>query len=85
MASMDKKTNKDSNKEELATFIAIPTKRKQKQPLSETELKQVASLLKTYINVPSKRALPSKDQLSAVVSSLLQEGALKLSKQWNKT
>ena len=79
------KTSKDSNKEELATFIAIPNKRKQKQSLSDVELKQVASLLKTYMDVPSKRALPSKAQLSVVVSSLLQEGARKLSKQWNKT
>ena len=70
---------------ELATFNAIPAKRKEKKQLSVDELEQVQRLLKTYMDVPSKRALPTKAQLSAVTSSLFKEGARKLSPKWNKT
>ena len=70
---------------ELTTFNATPEKRKEKKQLSVDEMEQVQRLLKTCMEVPSKRALPTKDQLSAVTSSLFKEGAHKLSPKWNKT
>ena len=70
---------------ELTTFNAIPAKRKEKKQLSVDELEQVQRLLKTYMDVPSKRALPTKAQLSAVTSSLFKDGVHKLSPKWNET
>ena len=69
----------------MELFVAFPDKRKASEPLSPLELQRMEDLIIAYMKHPSKRARPSKAQLSAVTSSLFEDGARKLSPQWNKT
>ena len=74
-----------NDSEEMKLFAAFPDERKAETPLSPVELQRVEDLLRTYMRDSSKRALPSKAQLSAFTSSLFESGARKLSPKWNKT
>ena len=74
-----------SDENAMKAMENMADKRASRTPLTNAEMRTIVNLLEEYLKSPSRRAHPSKAQLSAFTRALLGDGSRVLSPKWNKT
>ena len=70
--------------QQIRALVSLPEKRALKDDMTTRELLLIAKLLDTFDASSSRRAAPSRAQLSNAVSALIHPDGAKLSNKWSK-
>ena len=80
----DGSPNTDSFPNGIAAITALAGKRAAGEPLSPTELRDIATVIRSFLASANNKGKPGKDVLFEAVRSLV-TGPRKLSRSWDKT